>query len=136
MARTVIGMSPWPVMKTIGIRYLPRSVELALEIEPAQPGQPHVENEARGGVLGYAGRLRKSGAEANVSTRSPTDTNQVCSTASRTDASSSTTNTIASPLGLVTPKPLPPAERDGKRELEPRLARSRRSASPTERRPP
>ncbi len=45
MARTDIGMSPWPVMKTIGIWAL-ACAELVLEVEPAHARQPDVEHQA------------------------------------------------------------------------------------------
>jgi hypothetical protein len=44
IASTDIAMSPWPVMKMIGI---PRwAAQFALEIETAEPRQPDVEHEA------------------------------------------------------------------------------------------
>ena len=45
MARTLIGMSPWPVRKTIGIRDVPRR-KLALKIESAQSRQSDIKHKA------------------------------------------------------------------------------------------
>ena len=45
MARTLIGISPWPVMKMMGIGNA-RPRELLLQLEPIQTGQLDVEHEA------------------------------------------------------------------------------------------
>ena len=45
IARTDIGMSPCPVMKTIGIP-IPAPAELRLEIEAAHAWQPDIQDEA------------------------------------------------------------------------------------------
>ena len=42
MALTDIGISPWPVMKMIGIS-IPRIGQLLLKFQPVDAGQPHVE---------------------------------------------------------------------------------------------
>ena len=59
MARTLIGTSPWPVMKMTG-RAMPAFTSSCVEREAALAGQPHVEHEAAGrvGPLGPQELLR------------------------------------------------------------------------------
>jgi len=61
MAWTVIGMSPWPVMKMMGSAPAPRL--RALQIEPAQARQAYIEHQAGRrigrGWTGTPGRIPK-----------------------------------------------------------------------------
>jgi len=66
--------------------------QLALEVESAQPRQPHVEHQAGGRVRCWLVRISR--ADANISTRRPTERMRLWS-ASRIAASSSITKTIA-----------------------------------------
>ena len=67
--------------------------QFALEFETADVRQPHIQHQAGGRVRTFA--ARNSRVDPKVSTRKPTDAISRF-TASRTDASSSTTNTIGS----------------------------------------
>ena len=90
MARTDIGMSPWPVMKMIGVRMSAFS-SWPWKSRPLTPG--NLMSSTR--QLAPSGRLRcrNSAAEPKSSTCRPTERNRLLN-ASRTDGSSSTTNTM------------------------------------------
>jgi len=90
IALTDIGMSPWPVMNMTGISILALA-NSAWKSSPPVPGS----RTSRIRQHGASGRFvaRKSGAEANPSTRNPTDRIKLL-IAPRCELSSSTTNTI------------------------------------------
>ena len=87
MARTVIGMSPWPVMNTIGISMFALASS-AWKSSPLSPG--NLTSSTR--QLGPSDNLlrRNSGAEAKAATCKPPDRNRRAN-ASRSEASSSIT---------------------------------------------
>ena len=74
--------------------------EFGLKVESAQAGQSDIEHQARGRIIEKLVGFRKSAAEPNTSTRKPTDRSRLLS-ASRREASSSTTKTIDCAAGLL-----------------------------------
>jgi hypothetical protein len=93
MARTDIGMSPCPVMNTIGIR-MPAFTNSAWKSRPLDPGRRTSSTRQ----LGTSGRAlcRNCCAEANTSARNCTDSKSLAS-ARRMASSSSTTKTMGDP---------------------------------------
>jgi hypothetical protein len=86
---TVMGTSPWPVMKMMGMSV--RSASRFCRSRPLSPGSV-TSSTRQQGTAGW-GRHRNSCADANVSARHPAvRTNS--SSDSRTETSSSTTKTI------------------------------------------
>ena len=96
MARTVIGMSPYPVMKMIGMPSRSPAI-CACSSRPLRSGR--LTSRMRQLGVWAGGRARKSCAEAKHSARQPSMPISASSD-SRTETSSSTTNTIG--VALVT----------------------------------
>ena len=96
IARTVIGTSPWPVMKMIGISV--RSASRCCSSRPFSPGSVTSSTRQQGTV--GRGRDRKSRADANSSGCQPALLIN-SSSDSRTETSSSTTKTIDVTFGMV-----------------------------------
>ena len=92
IAREVIGISPCAVTNMIGIR-IPVFSSSSWNSSPLIPGS-RTSSTRQLGTCGR-GALTNSSVEPNTSARSPTDFSRLF-TASRMDASSSTTNTIES----------------------------------------
>src|SRR5262245_1216555 len=90
IARTVIGTSPYPVMKMIGIS--DRSASCCCRSRPLSPGS--VTSSTRQHGTAARGRARNSRADANVSGCQPA-LSISSSSDSRTEMSSSTTKTMA-----------------------------------------
>src|SRR5467141_2726361 len=102
IARTDVGTSPWPVMKMIGIS---RSISTRRRwrSRPERPGSWTSNTRQLGPSA--RGPARNSCALAYVTTPNPAARKRPPS-ASRTDASSSTTKTVASGLGIALLRPL------------------------------
>src|SRR5262249_6690414 len=96
IACTVIGTSPWPVMKMIGI--LVRSASCFCNSRPLIPGSV-TSSTRQHGTVGWR-RDRNSCADTNVSDDQPALLIS-SSKDSRTETSSSTTNTIDVTSGMV-----------------------------------
>src|ERR1700741_3799759 len=96
IARTVIGMSPYPVTKTIGT-WISSLVSSCWKPSPLTPGNRTSSTRQ----LGPSGGLfwRKSCTDSNVSTRSPTDVTMPLM-ASRTERSSSITKIVDGSSGM------------------------------------
>ena len=91
IARTDVGMSPWPVRKMIDVR-APDFASRCCRSRPLSPGSRTSSIRQLG--TSAQGLARNSWADAKVSTFHPADRTSL-PTASRTDASSSTTYTGA-----------------------------------------
>src|SRR5919198_1801510 len=92
MACTDIGMSPWPVMNTIGI-WISASLKARCRSRPLNPGKRTSRTRQEGASRDRL--FRNSCAEPKVSTLKPADWRSRA-VEMRTSASSSTTNTVAS----------------------------------------
>src|SRR5258705_8162540 len=90
IARTVIGMSPWPVMKMIGTSLRSMAMRFC-KSRPLRPGR--LTSSTRQLGTPTRGRARNSCADANVSGSQPSQRISA-SNDSRTETSSSTTKTI------------------------------------------
>src|SRR5258706_1200529 len=90
MARTVIGTSPWPVMKMIGISVRSAAIRFC-KSKPLRSGRLTSSTRQLGTLT--RGRARNSCADANVSGSQPSQRISA-SNDSRTERSSSTTKTI------------------------------------------
>src|ERR1700674_3122604 len=91
IARTVVGISPWPVMKTMGISLFASTIRRC-KSSPLRSGNCTSSTRQLGASV--RARLRNASADANASTLSPADRTRRPS-ASRTEASSSTMNTMS-----------------------------------------
>src|SRR5262245_45581299 len=98
IARTVVGMSPCPVRKTIGIS-TPRSAISRCRSRPLPPGM-RTSSTRQAGPPARA-TSRKSRADAKLRTLRPCERTSR-SVERRSDASSSTTNTVAPSLSTGT----------------------------------
>src|SRR5258706_13750193 len=90
MARTVIGTSPWPVMKMIGMSVRSAAIRFC-KSKPLRSGR--LTSSTRQLGTPTRGRARNSCADANVSGSQPSQRISA-SNDSRTETSSSTTKTI------------------------------------------
>src|SRR5580704_4971616 len=95
IACTVIGTSPWPLMKMIGMSLRSTATRFCSS-RPLSPGRETSSTRQLGAKI--RGRSRKSCAEANVSGCHPS-LRISSSSDSRTEMSSSTTNTIGVAAG-------------------------------------
>src|SRR5215510_778458 len=96
IAWTVIGTSPWPVMKMIGMSV--RSASCCCSSRPLSPGSETSSTRQHGTVA--RGRARNSCGDANVSGFQPALLIS-SSSDSRTEMSSSTTKTVAVTSGMA-----------------------------------
>ena len=100
IARTDIGMSPCPVMNTIG-RASTASASRRWSSSPSMPGR--LTSRTRHAGAAGSGRARNASAESKVSTSQPS-ARSTRESAFRTPASSSTTKTVSVTAAALMPR--------------------------------